>query len=830
MRWRDDGVDFHFVICGGASRIKEQKVKESSLKKVDIEMVFDFSGTMEEVQIAETGDLGRISAVLVTEVEEKKVVLTVEWDPNYREKKKFSDMEYQRDLGNFDGAVKEFSKFKNAVNAELVARNQDLVLEDSNEGESETVNELDESVAAESERLKIMKMSRWLVKQLWFGDDFDWLYLHSVGINGNSGGLLSIWNINKIVKEDERIGVIILQLVFVLRNWWNGPICFVVDMNAVRCDEERNIGEGEARNNEFLNNFITNHELVDLPLVGGAFTWSDMQEDPLLCRLDRFLLSVDFDLLFPDAIQVALTRIISDHKPLLLVTKPNIKSKPYFKFENGWLVHKDFLKKVTEWWGVLEFKGQASFVFFKKLHNLIIANARKKRNSISKLEVDGVESFDQDGIKANMRSYFETLFFERNEFSFTLDNLNFPSIAKVEKVELEKEFTEDEVFDVVKHFGKNKSPGPDGFSMEFYKDYRPLSLLGSAYKVLFKVLANRLKKVMHKLVSEFQGDFIKGKQILDGVLIAGDCVDSRLKEKKTGILCKIDMEKAFDNVRWSSLLRILEKHGFGRKWISWIRWRISSTHISVLMNGSSTEKFKPTKGLRQGDSLSPFLFLLMVEILSKLRDDAVMRKQIKGFEVLECGMISHLQFPEDTLIFVDAKEEEVKRLLLILNSFEILIGMQLNSEKSTMINVGADEVVDSLALELGCKVEKLDFKYLGLPIGATARCTSVWDEVIKRMEVKLISFLEEEISFKIWEVGSYQKLFGKLACICKPKHLGGLGVKNLKCTSKALKAKWIRRYANERKDLWRKVVQQKLKYGEDVCLPTNDHVAHGRSN
>ncbi|XP_026434791.1 uncharacterized protein LOC113332471 [Papaver somniferum] len=755
---------------------------------------------------------------------------------------------------------------------------------------------------------KIMNMNRGLVKQLLFDDDFDWLYLPSVGTNCNSGGLLSIWNVNKIVKEDGRMGVNNLTV----------GLCSKVNgrkwgyMNAVRGEEKRNKGEGEARNNEFLNNFIMQHELVDLPSVGGTYTWSDMQEDPFLCRLDRFLLSVDFDLLFPDAIQVALTRVISDHKPIMLVTKPNIKSKPYFKFENGWLVHKDFLKKVAEWWGVMEFKGQASFVFFKKLQNLKyflkewsrkefggvkkekeeltqkvdwldqmeethklsdvqfgermkIANARKKRNTIVKLEVEGVESLDQYSIKANLRSYFEGLFSEKNDFSFTLDNLNFPSITEVERVELEQKFNEEEVFDVVKHFGKNKSPGPDGFSMEFYKvcwpiimsdfmnlmedfykygswdwrlncsfitlipkkedscypkDYRPLSLLGSAYKVLSKVLANRLKKIMPKLVSEFQGAFIKGKQILDGVLIAGECVDRRLKAKKPGILCNIDMQKAFDNVRWCSLLRILEKHGFGSKWISWIRWCISSTNISVLVNGSSTEKFKPSK--------------------------------------------------DDTLLFVDAKEEEVRRLLLILNSFELWTGMKINLEKSTIISVGADEVVDSLALELGYKVEKLPFKYLGLPIGSTTRCVSVWDEVIKRMEVKLASWKKNFLSKSgrlvlirsvlaslpvyfpslipfpmcvekrlnkimrrfLWDSTDEKRKMSWVSWlkIFKPKFLGGLGVKDLRCTSKALKAKWIWRYANEKKALWRKVVQQKLNNGEEVCLPSNDESPQGRSN
>lgn len=94
----------------------------------------------------------------------------------------------------------------------------------------------------------------------------------------------------------------------------------------------------------------------------------------------------------------------------------------------------------------------------------------------------------------------------------------------------------------------------------------------------------------------------------------------------------------------------MHKHDFGERGIAWLKWCVSSTHLSVLVNGNSTEKFKPEKGLRHGDSLSPYLFLLVVEIISKLMNDVVERGQISGFKVADSGtMISHLQFVDDTL-------------------------------------------------------------------------------------------------------------------------------------------------------------------------------------
>ncbi|XP_026385033.1 uncharacterized protein LOC113280648 [Papaver somniferum] len=151
------------------------------------------------------------------------------------------------------------------------------------------------------------------------------------------------------------------------------------------------------------------------------------------------------------------------------------------------------------------------------------------------------------------------------------------------------------------------------------RDYMPLSMLGTAYKILSK------------------GAFVKERQVVDGVLIAN----------------------VFDNVKWKVMLRILEKHGFGSRWISWMNWCVSTANISILVNGSSIERFKTSKCFRQGDSLSPFLFLLVVEILSKLVDDAVLRGEIHGFQVAEDGlMTSHLQFADDTLVFIDANADE----------------------------------------------------------------------------------------------------------------------------------------------------------------------------
>ena len=103
---------------------------------------------------------------------------------------------------------------------------------------------------------------------------------------------------------------------------------------------------------------------------------------------------------------------------------------------------------------------------------------------------------------------------------------------------------------------------------EDLRDFKPISLVGSVYKLLAKVLANRLKSVMGEVISDSQQAFVQGRQILDAVLIANKTLDSRLKDNKSGFLLKMDIEKAFDHVKWDFLMEVMSKMGFGHRWIN----------------------------------------------------------------------------------------------------------------------------------------------------------------------------------------------------------------------------------------------------------------------
>nr|CAN70698.1 hypothetical protein VITISV_029728 [Vitis vinifera] len=208
-------------------------------------------------------------------------------------------------------------------------------------------------------------------------------------------------------------------------------------------------------------------------------------------------------------------------------------------------------------------------------------------------------------------------------------------------------------------------------------------------KLLAKVLANRIKKVMGKVILESQNAFVEGRQIWYAVLIANEAVDSRLKDNVGGVLCKLDIEKVYDHVSWSFLLAVLKKMGFGERWIKWIDWCISTVKFSVLINGSPSGFFQSSRGLKQGDPLSPYLFMIAMEVFSSMLRRAISGGYLSGWRVSgrrgEGLQISHLLFEDDTLVFCEESSNQMTYLSWLLIWFEACSGLRINLEKSEMI-------------------------------------------------------------------------------------------------------------------------------------------------
>ena len=278
------------------------------------------------------------------------------------------------------------------------------------------------------------------------------------------------------------------------------------------------------------------------------------------------------------------------------------------------------------------------------------ASSRRSINTIDKLVVQENLIENPGVIRKIIYKYFEQHFNSSQAIGIKDWSCNFRSLNVNSVIQLERPFSEEEVWNVISRSEGNKAPGPDGFNMHFFKvywsmvkedimrifeqlfdsgsfdkrlnasfivlipkcvfalglnEFRPINLVGCIYKLLAKVLANRLRNVMDEVIGHNQFAFIKSRQILECSLVANEVIDEIKKKGFGGLLFKADFEKAYDSVDWSFLDAIMTKMGFGVRWRKWINACVSTVSMSVLINGTPSRQFWPTRGLRQGYPYPP---------------------------------------------------------------------------------------------------------------------------------------------------------------------------------------------------------------------------------
>ena len=240
------------------------------------------------------------------------------------------------------------------------------------------------------------------------------------------------------------------------------------------------------------------------------------------------------------------------------------------------------------------------------------------------------------------------------------------------------------------------------------------------------------------IISESHNAFVGGRQTIDSVLVANECLDSCLKSRTPGILCKLDIEKMYNHVNWDCLPYLLDQMGFGSKWRGWIRYYISTVRYSILINGSPSGFFGRSRGHRQGDPLSPFLFLFVMEVLSRMLQRMDEAGLIRGFEVGRAmGVsvsISHLLYADDTILFCDADLHQLLHIRLVLSCFEVVTKLGVNTGKSEMVPVGEVGNLAQLADIMCCRVGGLPMSYLGMPLETSFKAQSVWNPILEKIE------------------------------------------------------------------------------------------------
>ncbi|XP_031095051.1 uncharacterized protein LOC115999336 [Ipomoea triloba] len=374
---------------------------------------------------------------------------------------------------------------------------------------------------------------------------------------------------------------------------------------------------------------------------------------------------------------------------------------------------------------------------------------------------------------------------------------------------------------------------------ESVSDLCPIALCNVIYKIMAKVLANKLKHLLDGLISESQSAFIPNRLIADNILEAVE-VGHFLHRKQSGMVgwgaLKLDMAKAYDRMEWPFLRSMMLAMGFAVEWVDLVMLCVTTVNYNFLVNGVSSGWVVPSRGLRQGDPLSPYLFIICAEGLSLLLQKAQEEGSIHGCRVARgAPPISHLFFADDSLLFFKASTQEAGAIKHCLDVYESMSGQAVNYHKSSICfsRNTSEGVRDEVAGMLGVAQAPNFGKYLGLPnfVGRNRRAAFAYieDKIQQRVcswNKKLLSQAGKEVLLKSvaqamptfsmsvfllpesvclsiertmnkywWGSGAEKGIHWKAwDHLCVPKKFGGLGFKELRAFNLAMLGKQAWRF------------------------------------
>ena len=349
------------------------------------------------------------------------------------------------------------------------------------------------------------------------------------------------------------------------------------------------------------------------------------------------------------------------------------------------------------------------------------------------------EIIDQFEILEEQKRFYEKLYTssdpeireEHETLFFNSENPFINKLTEEQKLQAEGILTKGECLIALKNMKNGKSPGLDGYTVEFYKffwneiskfllksynysleigafstsqkqgvitcipkegksklylkNWRPITLLNVDFKIASAALANRIKPFLDSIISETQQGFVKGRYIGECTRLIYDLIEKVEEDEIPGLLLLIDFEKAFDTLEWSFINRTLSFFGFGTDFCDWVQALYKNPESCIINNGNCSSFFNILRGVRQGDPLSPYLFILSLELMSaSMKYDP----DITGIKINDSEyMLS--QYADDSSLLLDGNEKSLERSLFILEKFSECAGLRANIDKTEAIWIGS---------------------------------------------------------------------------------------------------------------------------------------------
>ncbi|GKE03761.1 RNA-directed DNA polymerase, eukaryota, reverse transcriptase zinc-binding domain protein, partial [Tanacetum coccineum] len=430
----------------------------------------------------------------------------------------------------------------------------------------------------------------------------------------------------------------------------------------------------------------------------------------------------------------------------------------------------------------------------KYFHNVI--KGRAHRNRIEAVCNEKGERFEGDQIAEQFVKHFQSFLGNaRPVQKFDLGKLKSKTVSSEDAVNMVRMVNDGEVKAALFDICDNKAPGPDGYTAKFYKkawsvvgkdvcdaikeffkngkilgevnatlitlvpksntpqrvsDYRPIACCNVLYKIISKILTNRIKNALCKIVNPSQSAFIPGRQITDNILLAQELLKGyNRKNGARRVALKIDIQKAYDTVNWDFLEECLHMFQFPNKMIEWIMVCIRSAAFTISINNERFGYFKGGRGLRQGDPISPYIFTLVMEVFS-----LILKQQIKeegkfkyhwGCKDLK---ISHLCFADDLLVLCYGNLKSVQVIKKAMDLFSAVTGLNPNIGKSTVFfgnvqNNVKQEILSILPFQVG----SLPVSYLGVPLITKQLSYTDCKCLIDRVQAKVTNWLNKMLSY-----------------------------------------------------------------------------------